>query len=90
MIGYNSSALGVSGGQPVPILISDFLYRSVLNLDCDGQRTAACNRYRTATRFYLCFQTEIVATEMKKAEPCLNPANSFNDASGLSGGWIDH
>jgi hypothetical protein len=29
-------------GHPVPIKISDFHYRSGLNLDCDEQRTDAC------------------------------------------------
>ena len=38
MIGYNPSTQGILVGHSVPILISDFLYRSVLNLDCDEQR----------------------------------------------------
>ena len=34
------------------------------------------------TRFYLRFQTEIVATEMKKAEP-FDPASIFVDSANL-------
>ena len=38
MIVYVSSTQGVSDGPSVPIKISDFQYRSGLNLDCDEQR----------------------------------------------------